>query len=819
MARYEVINTYNGFQYTKSLGDSELFPVNTPLEQKLFLSFANSKYAPYANIEFSYQSQYNANTKQDATWAIEEPIKPVLYRIDANRNTFIAPPYYNNEGFTPTVQEGSDYIFDEQLSPTTRDNAGYNLSFGYNVRSKGIPYDAYYPIVGYNPNRVVVVPYLARVDYINLIANNTFSVRWFTDNNSSPIAYQNIDMLMLDDIKNDTIVSQIGQGQLANNYFLGYFLLMGNRYWSNYWVQSTQYYSGYALIPRPLIVKKPIIYSEKTRNDGYNVSICKDLLMPIYAPRGILIGAQNIGSVRNSSNQIWYTVGTQYCDHEIFPIGKVGNISKSIESGLPCVKVANLAGANTELYNNLVKTAASLGFPIVTSWAAANAILANNNEGINDTLIDQYPTSIYYPNLDKTGKVTDKVDSGDSAKTNPLKVMGDEGVNPYDETPIIDPDDESDTNEYVDEVPLHDTLVVNPANAFNSRYAMSESDLRDFEDFLWTGNQSIITSTLEGLKMFGENPMNFFLGLKMFPFDVTHYATTHPQNITFGNGVDTGILGDLLSDINIIIDLGTINFRKYFKNFLDYEPYTTAKLYVPYCGEIQVETALFVGHTIGIKVIVDVITGSCCAVVSRDGMPCLYMNGNIAVDIPITGENLTAYVESTKSMLQQTAKTFDGLMTMGVSGSKGQSSARSTNESLGTSGEYNIVDTYHNSTSSSRTKNFSAGGGGMISSITGGLIGAYDWNTTPTPLQITGTASDLLNFYKPQWAYFCIEQPVPMSIAGYGTNTGYACFEHGRLPTTEGELVICNNANIQPLNATSLETAEINELLNTGVWI
>ena len=194
MARYEVINTVNGFEYTKNLGDDELFPVNTPLEQKLFLSFANSKYAPYANIEFSYQSQYNANTKVDATWAIDEPIKPVLYRLEADRNIYSTGPIFYDEGFMPTLNEGGNYIFDEQLSPTTRANAGYNLSFGYNVTAKGTTYDEFYPIVGYNPNRVVVVPYLARVDYTNLVTYNRFDVNWANINNSSPISYQNINL-------------------------------------------------------------------------------------------------------------------------------------------------------------------------------------------------------------------------------------------------------------------------------------------------------------------------------------------------------------------------------------------------------------------------------------------------------------------------------------------------------------------------------------------------------------------------------------------------------------------------------------------------
>lgn len=80
-------------------------------------------------------------------------------------------------------------------------------------------------------------------------------------------------------------------------------------------------------------------------------------------------------------------------------------------------------------------------------------------------------------------------------------------------------------------------------------------------------------------------------------------------------------------------------------SFLDREPYTTAELYIPFCGTLPISVADYIGHTITVKMAIDYRTGSCTAYVFKDSTPLQSANGQIGIDIPVTGVN-TATVDS-----------------------------------------------------------------------------------------------------------------------------------------------------------------------------
>lgn len=80
-------------------------------------------------------------------------------------------------------------------------------------------------------------------------------------------------------------------------------------------------------------------------------------------------------------------------------------------------------------------------------------------------------------------------------------------------------------------------------------------------------------------------------------------------------------------------------------SFLDREPYTIAELYIPFCGTLPISVADYIGHTITVKMAIDYRTGSCTAYVFKDSTPLQSANGQIGIDIPVTGVN-TATVDS-----------------------------------------------------------------------------------------------------------------------------------------------------------------------------
>lgn len=78
--------------------------------------------------------------------------------------------------------------------------------------------------------------------------------------------------------------------------------------------------------------------------------------------------------------------------------------------------------------------------------------------------------------------------------------------------------------------------------------------------------------------------------------------------------------------------------------FLDYEPYTSAELFIPYCGTVQLRMCDILGKTLQPFVCVDYHTGQCTGFVLCDGIVIETVQGTIAVDVPVTGIQ-TATVE------------------------------------------------------------------------------------------------------------------------------------------------------------------------------
>lgn len=378
-----------------------------------------------------------------------------------------------------------------------------------------------------------------------------------------------------------------------------------------------------------------------------------------------------------------------------------------------------------------------------------------------------------------------------------------------------------DENTYVEEIELN-TPKVTPVGIFSRWYALTEYDVIDLFNFLYTADDSTISRIIQGLKLNGENPMDFFIGLRMFPFALNDFIDTmSSENIGFGNGVDSGVVAERITSASFVLDLGSCTFRKYFNNFLDYEPYTTAKLYIPFCGEVNVETALFVGHTISVKMIVDLTTGTCCAVIYRDGIPCMYQDGNIASEVQITGTNSTEYVNMAKSAL---GKVVSGTVETAI-GASGFGQPNSANAQAIDLGRYNIATKKYEegkhvlATEYSSQTSQTVGGSRMASGIAKYVEGVYEWHNMPTPLGVSGNSTALTELFKPQYCYFIIEQAVPIPISNYGNSYGYACLEYGKISAlADGTLVAAKNVNITPPNATLPEISEIKELLESGVW-
>lgn len=334
-----------------------------------------------------------------------------------------------------------------------------------------------------------------------------------------------------------------------------------------------------------------------------------------------------------------------------------------------------------------------------------------------------------------------------------------------------------DPNVYTSEIELN-TPEISTIDVFNRSFAMNETQINEFADFLWNADESIFSEIIKGLALLGDNPLNGVIDLRLFPFDIQKKNNaTDLIDIKIGR-TNTGVQGYRLdSKVSSVIDLGYCTFYPVFGNFLDYSPYTTATLMIPYCGSIIVDTKDFMGHRISCKLIVDYNTGACCACVFKDDIPYTFVNGICAVSIPVSGSNSAQF-----------AQNFIGGIVNG---------ATQIAQGLG-------------EVSAGKT----SGTGRMTSGI---LEIAKPIFNHPTQYQLSGSATPSTAFFQPQNCYFVISRPVTNIPSDYGHTTGFACELTTQLSAMSG-FTVCENVDVT-IPTTTEEQELIKQLLESGVYL
>lgn len=328
----------------------------------------------------------------------------------------------------------------------------------------------------------------------------------------------------------------------------------------------------------------------------------------------------------------------------------------------------------------------------------------------------------------------------------------------------------TDPNNYTDKIDLNKPTLSN-VNVFNRSFAVTANTVKNLADFLWNADETKFQEIVKGLALMGENPMNGIIDLRLFPFNVAlKNPATGAENIVIGR-TDTGVSGIKLTEkVNSLIDLGECTFFTKFKNFLDYEPYTTAQLYIPYIGVVPVSTAEFMGHRISVKMIVDYTTGAGTAIVFKDDIPFIYRNGVVGISIPMTGNDSASY-----------ASTVIG----------------------------NVI----------------GGAVGGVSSIASGNVGSvissaeklYSGFATGTNYQEASASSPSVATWQPQHCYFIIDRPILNVPDNYGRTIGFACEKTGKLSDFKGFTVV-SNPEIN-FRCTDSERQYIVNMLQGGVFV
>lgn len=374
-------------------------------------------------------------------------------------------------------------------------------------------------------------------------------------------------------------------------------------------------------------------------------------------------------------------------------------------------------------------------------------------------------TNVHIGEIDDNGNIT----GNDFGWENIENANNFSWENSADHAPQPDPD--IDTNNYIRSVSIGGGVY--PYNKADRWYILTEAQAIDLGDKLYNADETTLNRYLNGLKLFGENPINAIMQLSVYPFDVkTLTNATATESIKFGT-VDLGINAyKLLPPFNSYMSFSGVKVPSKYHDFWDYEPYTNLYIYIPYCGVHKLSGA-YIGKEITIDLIVEFSTGTCCACVSADGIIVDYFNGKIGVNIPVTGDNASAFTSRVNSSI------------MNLAGS-----------AVTTAG-------------GALTGNPIA----IASGVAGLAQGALDISqVNGTDFSVSGSSSGNIDTIKPQYPYLIIERNTKLVPSNYGHSIGYNVQKYERLGDLDGFTTVFN-PDLSDI-ADDMSTDEIDELKN-----
>lgn len=312
------------------------------------------------------------------------------------------------------------------------------------------------------------------------------------------------------------------------------------------------------------------------------------------------------------------------------------------------------------------------------------------------------------------------------------------------------------------EIPTLPTASTVINTGFITLYDANIYDLNDLASYLWSANGL----DLETFKKIFADPISAILGLSIFPCPPE--ITTQDVNVILGN-IDTGVGMRKVTNQYRRYDMGTLNLNEYWGGYLDYSPYTSVEIYLPYIGTRTLNADDVMGKALHLVYNIDFLSGSCCAILEVGGTVLYQFMGQCSCPVPVTGRDMTNLVNGVMSVVGA------GVGTLVATGGNAALAGASAIGSLAS-----------HVTSSKPKIEKSGAMGGM-----GGMLGVR----------------------KP---YLVVTRPRQALPASQNTYTGYPSYMTCMLGDLVG-FTVMETVHLQDMSATDEEKAEIDRLLKTGV--
>lgn len=312
-----------------------------------------------------------------------------------------------------------------------------------------------------------------------------------------------------------------------------------------------------------------------------------------------------------------------------------------------------------------------------------------------------------------------------------------------------------------------------------TKYWITPNELIKLKEFLFQ------KTFLDNVSRLWENPAEYIVDLTYYPLrPETLNMTGSQEQIIVGN-INSEVTGLLFPDSgNRFHYMGMYHISPYYNSYLDYEPYTSISIYLPYIGVRSLDSSRVTGHTLNVGYTFDFNTRQVTAHLGLDGQgfgdlgnALDSFTGSFGVAFPLSGSQAN---QVALNVLQSTTQLVSsaGAIAGGVA-----------------------------------TGNVAAVYGGAVnagSKLLGGQA------IKPENL---GTLTPTAGLYAPQIPYLIINRPITAMPSTWVADMGYSAGYSGKVSSFTGYLEANHVELKRAPNMTEQEAQEIISALQGGILI
>lgn len=369
---------------------------------------------------------------------------------------------------------------------------------------------------------------------------------------------------------------------------------------------------------------------------------------------------------------------------------------------------------------------------------------------------------------------------------------------------------QDNTSDTITDSPLPTLSVAD--TGFTTIYNPSLAQLRSLASYMWT-DDTFLETLINHAKQLLENPINSIIALNILPCQVADAGSQEVKVLYIPTGVYMNKAANQFTDV----DCGSVVLDNYYNSAMDYSPFTRVSCYLPYIGQVTLNTDEVMGKTLSITYRVDIVTGMCVAKIFVDGSVLYQFSGHCAVNMPVTSADFSSYVGA----VIQAAK-----MTAGVVAAAAGAPAAAAGLIGGPAPQSSTSKTVTTARNPNTGRQITTGTETVTRESTpasfGETVGKAATNTVDAVMgskmivDHSGGFSGNSGYLGIRRPYLIIERPRMCNPAEYGKYNGYPSMLFLNLGTCSGYTEV-QSIQLTGIRATNPELSELSMILKSGV--